>query len=135
MPNSLCHFWKHKSVCVQNLHQFLVPSNIIPLYFFSLNTIYFGQKLPINPIQDGLSQGCSRMEGQKATPPPPPALKSATHILQWWNLAPYLKKFQKLYESHDMTHPLCSANISIFLPEISKFCYIKKYWYRFHLDT
>ena len=29
---------------------------------------------------------------------------------------------------------LCSADISIFLPEISKFCHIKKYKYRFHLD-
>ena len=34
-----------------------------------------------------------------------------------------------------MTHPLSSADISIFLPEISQFCYIKKYRYRFHLDT
>ena len=34
-----------------------------------------------------------------------------------------------------VTHLLSSADISIFLPEISKFCYIKKYRYRFHLDT
>ena len=34
-----------------------------------------------------------------------------------------------------VTHPLSSADISIFSPEISKFCYIKKYRYRFHLDT
>ena len=34
-----------------------------------------------------------------------------------------------------MTHPLSSADISIFLPEISQFCCIKKYRYRFHLDT
>ena len=34
-----------------------------------------------------------------------------------------------------VTHPLSSADISIFLPEISKFCYIKKYRYIFHLDT
>ena len=33
-----------------------------------------------------------------------------------------------------VTHSLSSASISIFLPEISKFCYIKKYRYRFHLD-
>ena len=29
-----------------------------------------------------------------------------------------------------MTHPLSSADISIFIPEISKVCYIKKYRYR-----
>ena len=33
-----------------------------------------------------------------------------------------------------MTHPLSSADISIFLPEISKFCYIKKYRYRLDFD-
>ena len=31
--------------------------------------------------------------------------------------------------------PLSSAEISIFSPEISKFCYIKKYRYRLHFDT
>ena len=34
-----------------------------------------------------------------------------------------------------MTHPLSSADISIFLPEFSKFCYIKKYSHRLHIDT
>ena len=34
-----------------------------------------------------------------------------------------------------MTKPLTSADISIFSPEISKFCYIKKYRYRLHFST
>ena len=34
-----------------------------------------------------------------------------------------------------VAHPLSSADISIFSPEISKFCYTKKCWYRFHFDT
>ena len=34
-----------------------------------------------------------------------------------------------------VTHTLSSANISIFSPEISKFCYIKKYRYRLHFGT
>ena len=38
----------------------------------------------VNPIQDGLFRGCSRI-GEGAFWPP--SLKSATHILQWWNLA------------------------------------------------
>ena len=64
----------------------------------------------------------------------PPSLKSVTHILQWWNMAviPYLKKIQKLYESRDTPLELCWHQH--FLPEISKFCYIKKCRYRFHLD-
>ena len=31
-------------------------------------------------------------------------------------------------------HPMSPAGISNFLPEISKFCYIKKYMYRLHFD-
>ena len=34
-----------------------------------------------------------------------------------------------------VTHPIASADISIFSPEISKFCYYKKYRYRLHFDT
>ena len=34
-----------------------------------------------------------------------------------------------------VTYSLSPADISIFLPEISKFFYAKKYRYRFHLDT
>ena len=33
------------------------------------------------------------------------------------------------------THPLSSADVSIFSPEISNFCYIKKYRYRLHFNT
>ena len=34
-----------------------------------------------------------------------------------------------------VTHPLSSAGISIFSPEISKCCYMKKYRYTWHFDT
>ena len=34
-----------------------------------------------------------------------------------------------------MTRSLSSTDISIFSPEISKFCYMKKYRYRLHIDT
>ena len=63
---------------------------------------------------------------------PTSSLKS---VLQWWNLAviPYLKKIQKLYETRDT--PLEFWWHHHFLPEISKFCYIKKKWYRLHFDT
>ena len=48
-------------------------------------------------------------------------------------VTPYLKKTQK-YMNH-VTHPLRSADMSIFSTEISKFCYIKKYRYRLHFNT
>ena len=44
LPNSSCHFPNHKSVFLQILHHSSVSSKITPLYFFSLNIIYFGQK-------------------------------------------------------------------------------------------
>ena len=47
LPNSSCHFPNHKSVFLQILHHTLVSWNIAPLYFFSSNIIYFGQKQPI----------------------------------------------------------------------------------------
>ena len=34
----------HKSVFLKILHQSFVPSNVIALYFFSSNIIYFGQR-------------------------------------------------------------------------------------------
>ena len=65
-----------------------------------------------------------------------PSLKSVTHMLQWWNLALlYLtKRRSKKYMNH-VTHSLSAADITIFSPEIIKFCYIKKYRYRLHFDT
>ena len=91
-----------------------------------------GQSL-FNPTQDGLFRGCSRMGGGAKRPP---SLKSVTHILQWWNLAQlYLtQRRSKKYMNH-VTHPLSSADISIFSPEISKFCYIKKYRCRLYFHT
>ena len=41
----------------------------------------------------------------------------------------YPKKIQEIFKSRD--HPLSSAYISIFSPEISNFYYIKKCRYRF----
>ena len=47
LPDFSCHFWKHKSVYLEILHQPSVLSNITPQYFFSPKIIYFGQKEPI----------------------------------------------------------------------------------------
>ena len=66
----------------------------------------------------------------------PPSLKSVTHayppMMKLGTVIPYPKKIQK-YISH-VTHPLNSADISIFSLEIIKFCYIKKYRYRLYFD-
>ena len=46
---------------------------------------------------------------------------------------PYLKKIQK--NINRVTHPLSSADISIFSPEISNFFYVKKYRHRLRSTT
>ena len=87
----------------------------------------------INPIQNGIFWGCSRMGvGAKS----PPSLKPVTHILQWWNFVQsYLTlKRSKKYMNH-VTHLMSPADISSFSREISKFCYIKKYMYRLYFDA
>ena len=55
-------------------------------------------------------------------------------MMKLGTVIPYLKKRFKKYMNH-VIQPLSSAEISIFSPEISKFCYIKKYRYRLHFDT
>ena len=65
----------------------------------------------------------------------PPSLKSASHILQWWNLAQlYLTLGRSKKCINHVTNPLSSADISIFSAETSKFCYIKKYTYTLEFD-
>ena len=59
------------------------------------------------------------------------SLKSVTHIhddVIW--LLPLIQRSKK-YVNH-VTHLLSSADISIFSPEISNICHIKKYRYRLH---
>ena len=47
LPNSSCHFWKHKPVFLQISDQSSVPSNMTLHHIFSSKIIYFGQKQPI----------------------------------------------------------------------------------------
>ena len=44
LPNSSCHFPDHKSVFLRILHDSLVSSKIIPLYFFSWSFIYLHER-------------------------------------------------------------------------------------------
>ena len=55
-------------------------------------------------------------------------------MIKLGTVIPYLKKLQKIYESHD-TPLLSSTDNSIFSPEISNFYYVKKHKYRLRFNT
>ena len=67
--------------------------------------------------------------GQKA--PFPKICHAYPAMMRLRTVIPYLTEIKKIRESRDT--PLSSADNV--LPEISKFCYIKKYMYRLHFDT
>ena len=54
-------------------------------------------------------------------------------MMKLGTVIPYLKKSKKYI--YQVTHPLGSAGIRIFLLEINNFFHIKKYRYRFYLNT
>ena len=87
----------------------MVLANSMIFFILCLWNMFRGKKhtiLLVNPIQDGLFWGCSRMGGgQKG----PHSLKSVTHplMMKLDTVIPYLKKSQKLYESRDTPRGFC----------------------------
>ena len=71
--------------------------------------------------------GAKRLPLPKISDTYPTMMKHGTVI-------PYLRRSKK-YLNHVTQTPLSSADISIFSPEISKFCYIKKHRYRLHFNA
>ena len=86
-----------------------------------------------NPIQDGLSRGCSRMGGSLFASLPPKIRHTYPTMMKLGTVIPYLRKIKKIYKSPDTF--LDSCRHRHFLPEISKFCHIKNYTYRLDFDT
>ena len=100
--------------------------NYTPMLHFLTRWHFMIFKISLNPIQDGPFGCCSWKRRAKRSP----SLKSVRHILQLWNFAQsYLTLSESKKIMNHVTHPLSSADISIFSLEISKFCYIKKYRY------
>ena len=112
-------------VLIDVLSFFLLTFRFYSIFTFSVLTWTF---LPYSGwafsglLKDGGSQ--------KGTPLPKICLTYPT-VMKLGTVIPYLKKIQRVYEPR----PLNFADINIFSPEISKFCYIKKYRYRLHFDT
>ena len=77
----------------------------------------------LNPVQNGLFGGCPLLEICHTHP----------IMRKLFTVTPYLTKFQKINKSCDTFLEFCWHQY--FLPEISNFCFIKKYRYRLYFNT
>ena len=95
----------------------------------NIKSIYIRRAF-LNPIQDVSFRGISLKGLEKGS------LPKICHTS--WNdesLHSYtLPKEDPIKSKNHGTHPLSSADIINFSPEIGKFCYIKKYRYRLDFD-
>ena len=66
-------------------------------------------------------------------PPLPKTCHTYPTMMKLGTVIPYLKKIQEIYKTRDTPGEFCWHQH--FSPEISKFCYIKKYRHRLHFDT
>ena len=127
-PHSLTNFEVQKYY--QNEPEFngVYSKNNLP----RMGHIYIINLDEFNPIQDVHFRSCSRMEeeGGAKRPPLPKICHTYPTMIKLGTVIPYLKKLQKIYESRDT--PPDSTDISIFSPENTKVCYMKKYKYRLH---
>ena len=124
-----------KNIILKNICDRLLLTR---LYFWTFNRLVIsnvvhgpaGDKRNINIFRMAFfrtAQGWRGGGGDRPTPP-----KNLSYIFYSDVLGiPYLKNIQNIWR---VTHPLISADISNFSPEISKFCYIKEYEYRMHFD-
>ena len=60
----------------------------------------------VNPIQDGLFRGCSRME-EGGRPPVHKICHTYATMMKLGTVIPYLKKVKKIYESRDTPLEFC----------------------------
>ena len=72
----------------------LIRDAQLPQKIFS--SIHDNQETYLNPVQDGLFWGCSRMGGTKR-PPLPKICHAYPTMMKLRIVVPYLKKIQKLY--------------------------------------
>ena len=86
-----------------------------------------------NPIQNRLFRGCSQVAWGVGKKTPSLNLPHISHNDETWHS--YILRKEDPKNIFHVTHPLSSANVSIFSPEISNFCYIKKFRYRLQFDT
>ena len=120
--------WNEQLFCATRSDIGQRPSNhISPLYQLLLSVVWLG----LTQFRMGFF-GAAHGWGDRKVPFP-----KICHIypimMKLDTVIPYLRKIQKMYKLR--AHLLSSADISIFSPKISKFCYIKKSTYRLDFDA
>ena len=71
------------------------------------------------------------MDGGAKKAPLPKICHTYPKMMKLGTAIPYLRKIQK--NMNHVTHPPSSVDIRFFSQEISKFCYIKEYRYRYKI--
>ena len=98
-------------------------------------TIKVSNVIIINPIQDGLFGGCSRMGGGVFLSPLPKIRRTYATIIKLGKVIPYPRKIKKIYQSRDTSLEFCWHQHFFPWSFFTKSCYINKYTYRLHFDT
>lgn len=101
-------------------------------YFFYLNKAH-NWFINFNPIQDGSLRGCSRMSRGVKRPPPPKILSYIFYNDEAWQNYTWLKADRKNIWITWHT-PWALLTSKFFWLENSKFCNIKKCWYKLHFN-
>ena len=144
MSNSSWYIWDAR-VCESTLKTTALEISKIPIIMHStfkvIYLLYFADLVIINPItlfRIGLFEAAhwwrARGGGVTKRPPFPKICHAYPTKMKLGTVIPYLKKTEKKVLNH-VTHPLSSADISIFSLEISKICYIRKHKCRLHFDN
>ena len=93
------------------------------------------EKAFLNPIQDGLFWGFSRMGGRGRAKrlPLPEICHTCPAIMKLVTVIPFLKKIEKMYESRDTLFKFC-WHLHFFHQKSANFA-ISSNRYRLHIDT
>ena len=117
-------------ISFQNLGPWVADNSV--LFQFCADGNEKSKSAAINPIQDGLFWGCSRMGAGPFLPSIPKIRHTYPTMMKLGTVILYQRKIQKMYKSRDIFLEFCWHQH--FSSEISKFCYIKKHTYRLDFE-
>ena len=100
------NFLENDNISQKTGYRFLVETTKIENKSFPFK-IALSEATNVNPIQDGLCRGCSRMGGGCKKASLPKICHTYPTMIKLGTVIPYLKKIQKIYESRDTPLEFC----------------------------